>query len=157
VEASDLALRPAFLALLDHALTMARERSSPAATTAGVPWLFEGARRVAIEGPDGALPVAAVGDTGTLRAVPTLLGRYTVRIDAATEVRVAMLEAGEILTPPAEASSSLSVAQGTGVASQVDISREVALLVLGLFTFELLLRYLGRRLPARRSDRADAS
>jgi hypothetical protein len=65
--------------------------------------------------------------------------------------------AGEILTPPAEASSSLSVAQGTGVASQVDISREVALLVLGLFTFELLLRYLGRRLPARRSERADAS
>jgi hypothetical protein len=157
VEASDLALRPAFLALLDHTLTMARERSSPAATLAGVPWLFEGVRRVTIDGPDGAVDVGTVGEAGSLRAVPTMRGRYTVHIDGATEVRVATLEASEILTPPAEASSSPSVARGTGVAGQVDISREVALLVLGLFTLELLLRYLGRRLPLRRAEQADAS
>lgn len=146
VEASDWALRPAFLAFLDHVLKLAQARANPAITAAGVPWIFRGARRVTIEGPDGALPIAEVEEQG-LRAVPSVVGRYALNVDGESEKRVVTLESSEILSRPAPPAARRGVVETSGKAVQVDVSRDVALIVLGLFTIELLLRALGRRIP----------
>jgi hypothetical protein len=78
VEASDLPLRPLFLALLDAWTAQARARASPRRTEAGTAWTFPGARSVEAEGPEGAVPVSregsAPGAATEPRVVPAALG-----------------------------------------------------------------------------------
>jgi len=143
VEASDFALRPGFLALLDAFVAEAKQRATPRRGDVGVPWAFAGARQVEAVGPTGA--VAVTRDDGTLRIVPFLAGAYKVSIDGSKELRVAAPLAREIdLRPRAVTSTSTSAALGGGVAI-VDVSWMVALGLLALVAAELLMRALSNR------------
>ena len=140
VEASDFALRPGFLALLDAFVAEAKQRATPRRGDVGVPWTFAGARQVEVTGPSG--PVAVTREDGTLRVVPFLAGAYKVSIDGSKELRVAAPIAREIdMRPRAVTPTSTSSALGGGVAI-VDVSWMVALGLLALVALELLMRAL---------------
>jgi hypothetical protein len=146
VEASDFALRPGFLALLDAFVAEAKQRATPRRGDVGVPWAFAGARQVEAVGPGGA--ISATRDDGTLRIVPFLAGAYKVSIDGSKELRVAAPLAREIdMRPRAVTSTSTSSALGGGVAI-VDVSWMVALGLLALVAAELVMRALSHRARA---------
>jgi hypothetical protein len=143
VDASDLALRPAFLATLDAWVRAARERAAPTRSDVGSTWKLPGARSVAVEGPAG--PVATSRDEGTARIVPALIGSYRLTVDGKTELRVGAPDVRELdLRPRAAASSTAGEGLGQRRA-QVDVSGHVALLLLALVAAELALRVWSRR------------
>lgn len=149
VDASDLALRPGFLALLDAFVIEAKQRASPRRGDVGVAWTFAGARQVEVVGPTGRLDLSR--DDGALRLVPPVAGAYRITIDGAKELRVAAPLARELdLRPRGVAPSATSSALGGGVAV-VDVSWIVALVLLGLVAAELVTRAMTR---ARASESA---
>lgn len=144
VDTSDLALRPAFLALLDGWVRAARERAAPKRSDVGTTWPFPGASTVEAQGPAGPL-VATRGEDGVARLVPPRVGAYRISIDGKTEVRVAAPVAREIDLRPRTAAPS---AAGEGVGEErakVDASGEVALLLLAVVACEMALRAWSRR------------
>ncbi|MBS2013741.1 MAG: VWA domain-containing protein [Deltaproteobacteria bacterium] len=142
VDASDFALRPGFLALLDAFVLEAKQRASPRRGDVGTAWTFAGARQVEAVGPKGAVEV--VRDEGTLRLVPAVAGAYRITIDGASELRVAAPLARELdLRPRGVAPSAASSALGGGVAI-VDVSWVVALVLLALVAAELVTRAMTR-------------
>jgi hypothetical protein len=144
VDASDLTLRPAFLALLDAWVRAARARSSPRRTDVGVTWAFAGARSVEIRGPAGSVEPAR-DETGVPRVVPSLLGAYQIVADGKGELRVAAPDEREIdLRPRAAAPGATGEALGENRAS-VDISSHLALALLALLAVEMGLRLWFRR------------
>jgi hypothetical protein len=145
VDQSDFALRPGFLAILDHVLTLARRRSSQVQSPVGERWNFAGARRVHVEGPTGPLPLTPSTEDTTLGAVPDRIGRYRVVVDGSTEARIATLAAAELLTQPRETPSVPETTGDATEAGHVDVSREVALFLLLLLLLELVLRGMRRR------------
>jgi hypothetical protein len=157
---SDLALRPGFLSLLDHVLHQAESRKGSRRTVAGVPWTFSAAKDVAVTGPDGPVVVTTEhGDAACTgggdcedtveRAVPAVRGRYTAKIGSDAEERTVTLDPAEILAEPHAPKMSTAGASAAGT-TFVDSSREVALVLIGLFAAELALR-IGRRIAARRA------
>ncbi len=164
LEDSELALRPGFLALLDHVLTQADQRGGSRRTTAGATWTFPEAKHVTVRGPDDAVPVVAepsdeacaergaqpgCGDT-ILAATPTIRGRYAVHIDGATETRVVTLDPREILDEPHPRATAFRAAADSGGAP-VSASRETATVLIALLALELAVR-LFRKWTARRQD-----
>ncbi|HEX7670790.1 MAG TPA: hypothetical protein VF395_14445, partial [Polyangiaceae bacterium] len=159
LEESDFAIRPGFLALLDHVLHQADQRTGSRRTVAGVPWTFPEAKHVSIDGPEGALPVTTAAseeactdgngkcDRTVLRAVPAVRGRYTVRVDDETEIRTVTLESAEILTEPGVPTAQATAEVGDGTAL-VSASRELSLLLVLILSAEVGLR-LVRRWAAR--------
>ncbi len=142
VDASDLLLRPLFLALLDAWMTESRARSSPRRTDAGVPWTFPGAHAVEARGPLG--PLAVSRDSASLSVTPSVIGLFAVTVDGKKESRVAMPVEAEIDMRPRRASPS---AAGAGVGdahAAVDASPAVALVLLVLVAFEMALRLRAR-------------
>jgi hypothetical protein len=143
VDASDLALRPAFLALLDAWVRTARERAAPKRSEVGTTWTFPGAHGVDVRGPAG--PVAVAREDGVPRAVPPLVGAYRIVVDGRAETRVAAPDARELdLRPRAAASAAAGAGLGERRAS-VDVSGQVALALLGLLALEMALRAWSRR------------
>ncbi len=152
VDRSDLALRPAFLALLDGWVRAARERAAPKRSVVGTTWRFPGAQTVEAHGPDGSSGVDGPGggvtptrEDGVARLVPPLVGAYRIAVDSKTEVRVATPDPREIDLRPRPAASSTA---GAGVGEQrakVDVSGEVALLLLAVVAGEMALRVWSRR------------
>ncbi|MBX3186249.1 MAG: BatA and WFA domain-containing protein [Labilithrix sp.] len=144
IDASDFALRPGFLALLDAFVTEAKQRATPRRGDVGVPWTFAGARQVEVEGPPSGPRVEVAREEGAMRVVPPIAGVYRVTIDGSRELRVAAPIAREIdLRPRAVAESATSSALGGGVAI-VDVSWIVALVLLALVAAELVVRALTR-------------
>ena len=142
IDASDLPLRPAFLALLDAWAAEARARAAPRRTDVGVAWAFPGAHGVTVEGPAGRVPV--VYDGPVARVVPPLLGTYTVSVDSKRELRVASLVARELdLRPRGAAPAAGGAGLGDSHAA-IDISSSIALLLLGLTVVEMTLRLRAR-------------
>ena len=138
VEASDLPLRPGFLALLDAFVQEAKRRAIPRRSDVGLPWTFVGANEVVIDGPKG--PLKATREDGVLRAVPSLIGEYRVTVDGKKELRVAAPSPREIdLRPRAVAVSSTASSLGGSVAL-VDMSWAVALGLLALVGAEIVAR-----------------
>jgi hypothetical protein len=143
LDASDLALRPAFLALLDAWAREALARRTAKRTDVGANWTFPGARAVDVQGPLG--PIAAIRDERGVRVVPPLVGLYRISVDGQVEVRVASPVGSEIdLRPRAAASKTGGEGLGERRAS-VDVSGYVALLLLALVAFEMGLRMWLRR------------
>ena len=143
VDASDLALRPGFLSILDAICADARERSAPLRGDVGLPWAFSGAQRVEAEGPTGHL-VGAREDSA-LRIVPSLIGPYRVAVDGAKELRVAAPSVHEIdFRPRTVVSSATSSTQGGGE-STVDVSWMIALGLLVLVAAEIVVRAFSRQ------------
>jgi hypothetical protein len=152
---SDFPLRPGFLALLEHVVESAERRAGPRRSVAGAAWTFPGATRVDVEGPKGRL--VAEPSTETRTFVPTLAGRYRVDADGALESRIVGVEAPEIIAQPKEPDAGDAKVMTGGVDGQVDVSRELALLLLALFALELAARAAGRLRPRRRRRGGDAA
>jgi len=146
VDRSDLALRPAFLALLDGWVRAARERAAPKRSLVGTTWRFPGALTVDATGPGGpGDALTTTRDEGVARLVPPLVGTYRITVDGKTETRVATPDPREVDLRPRPAASSTA---GAGVGEQrakVDASGEVALLLLAAVAGEMALRVWSRR------------
>jgi hypothetical protein len=156
VSQSDFALRPAFLALLDHALTEARTRTGARRTLVGTPWSFPATSSVEITGPDGQRhklePARSVGSQSDqqLRFVPELHGRYALSVDGERQERIVTLDPSEIQSAARAPQSGASAASKGSERAQVNASPELALGVLALFLVELAYRAIRRTLSARR-------
>ena len=144
VDASDLALRPGFLAMLEAWVRVVREHASPVRTDVGASWAFPGAHDVTVTGPAGPVPVTT--EIGISRAVPVLVGRYRLLIDGKPETRVVAPASAEVdLRPRRVAATANGGPTGVERATAIDVSGPVALALLGLTTMELALRIGGRR------------
>lgn len=142
--ASDLVLRPAFLVLLERFVSAAQSAGGARRIEVGESWSFEGAgdvksQWVSAPGHQGeARALASAGDHHTLTA--DRVGFYRLDIDGVTELRASSIPGREIdLWPRALAAPGESASLG-GVASQIDASPYVALLLMGLLVIELSLR-----------------
>lgn len=143
-EHSDFALRPAFLALLDHLLQQAERLGGPARTTAGVAWLFPTQGELQITGPEGRVEAELVtgedAQPATRRVTPDRLGRYRVDQSGEATYRIVSLSADE-LRRQTEASAQTSLASPENTqSSRIDISPHIAFGLLALLTLELIVR-----------------
>jgi hypothetical protein len=152
VDASDLTLRPAFLALLDAWTQEARSRAAAARTDVGTAWRFPGAREVEAKGPDGTAlaPADARGD-GVLSLTPAVLGAYRVTVDGREETRVAAPVEAELDLRPRPAGPGPQDAVTGERSASVDASAEVALALLALTAIEMVLRLRTQARMARRA------
>lgn len=147
---SDLALRPAFLVLLDRFAGMARARGGARRVDVGESWTFDGYRKVRVErlpreqGQKPA-PIPVTETDRRLRAAPPLAGLYQLELDGEVTTRVAAVPDREIdLRPRRVRDDARSAALG-GIDPSLDVSPWVALALLGLLVAELFLRTLGQR------------
>lgn len=154
---SDLALRPGFLALLEHVVEQAERRTGPKRSVAGTPWSFPAASKSEVEGPEGPLKSEASGGGAEAQRsfVPELVGRYRVSLDGQSERRVVTLDETELTTAPREPDKTDERVVTGGVDNQVDVSSEVALVLLALLVLELGLRAAHRLKPKRARRRGD--
>jgi hypothetical protein len=142
-----------FLSLFDHLLALTEARRGPSSSIVAQPWYFRADAKVEIQGPAGPLapPRTPISEQGASNAepdrdsrplvIPELAGRYSVRVDDQSQQRVVSLDPNEVIRTPSEPPDALET-RSLGAGSQVDISREIALVLLGLLTLELLARIL---------------
>jgi len=145
---SDLALRPAFLALLRHVVETARTLGGMARSSVGTSWDLAGFRSAKVRRvmTDGGLEAVAVqGGAGQYRMVPTRLGLYELELDGQLAHRVAALPEREADLRPRAVEHSPSPGALGGLESSVDVSRWIALVLLGLLCAELGMRGLRHR------------
>jgi hypothetical protein len=150
---SDLALRPGFMALLAHLVDESERRSGPRRSVVGTAWVLPATGRVKVLGPSGDLELretspAASNAPRQLVAIPEELGRYRVSIDGDAQLRIATIEADEVLrasrpAPPAALHSGSSE-------SRIDASPELAMLAVLLITLEIAIRAAGALRSRRR-------
>ncbi len=145
ITSSDLALRPGFLALLDHLLGEASRRQGSPRSQVGSVWSFPAAARLEVSGPDG--PVSAVRTPNGQQAVSlSAAGRYQVRVDGQAQTRIVRWDPNEILDRPFDPGGAAKAVVVGGAAEYVDVTREVALGVLLLLALEVVARTVaGRR------------
>ena len=148
VEQSDFALRPGFLALLSHLVEQAAQRTGPRISLAGRAWSFSSDSSVRIRGPGGPVELTDAPGRSELSALriatPTRLGRYLVSVDDTAQERIVQISEQEVLQQSRPLKELTRSVRSGNVASQVDASREIAIVLLVLFVFELLLRLLRR-------------
>ncbi len=142
LDASDLPLRPAFIALLDAFVASAHAHASQRRAEVGGAWTLP-QTTTAATGPAG--PVDLVRASGHVKLTPSLVGAYHLTIDGKDELRVAApaaretdLRARKARTP--ETSSSLGATE-----ARVDASSYVAIALLALLFAEMLLRVRASR------------
>lgn len=153
-EQSDLALRPAFLAIVDRFVSTARARGGARRIDAGQSWTFDGFQRVRVRrlGAAGASAEVPVLDTdGRPRAAPALAGTYEIDLGDEKVTRVAAVPEREIDFRPRPVSPSAASEVFGGVAPSMDVSPWVAVALLGLLAVEMALR-VARRARAQPSD-----
>jgi hypothetical protein len=145
VRQSDVALRPAFLVLLQRVVDEAVRRRGPRFTTAGVPWTFPADLAVSVMGPNNEeVPLDEEDKAEVSRFTPVERGRYRIRLGNEVQLRFATIDANEVTRRPRDPEKVAPTVKKGGVASQVDASRELALIVLGLFAAEALMRAITR-------------
>lgn len=155
---SDLALRPAFLALLDKFAGTARARGGARRIDVGETWTFDGFNDVAVErvsfsGPGERRPVpvndeskseksADIGAASDrrLRATPPLAGLYELTLEGERSTRVASVPEREIDLRPRNVAPAARTETLGGVSAAIDMSPYIALALLALLAVELLLR-----------------
>jgi len=155
VDQSDLALRPGFVALLDHFVRLASERTGPRVSEVGRSWRFPSDAAPSVIGPEGPLQsrLVTTDAQGLLAFEPALLGRYQISADAKRQERVATITADEILNEPVPYVGDRSSAALAAKQPLLEISSEIALAALALFTLELALRSWRRlKLSSQKSD-----
>lgn len=158
-EESDLALRPAFLALLDRFVSSARARGGARRIDVGESWTFDGYRAVEVKrvslgqpAPPVPLRIQEESEPGKpserrLRVAPGLAGLYELTLDGEQTTRVAAVPDREIDLRPRRTREETRAASLGGIDPTLDVSPYVALLLLALFAAELGLRVAGQRAP----------
>lgn len=145
---SDFALRPAFLVLLSHLVDTARSLGGATRTAVGSTWTFPGIDDVSVSylgASDEGQPQTLTHQTSGYRFAPARIGLYEVKLAGNRTQRVASADETEIdLTPIELASAEQGEAFGT-TSAPIDVSRYVALVLLGLLVLELALRIPGSR------------
>jgi hypothetical protein len=149
IDQSDFALRPAFLALLDHFVTQATRRTGPKRSLPGAEWALPD-ERAKVAGPEG--PVSLRDTSQDKVATPETRGLYRVSYDKMIQSRLVVLDPSEVLAAPRSVPPTAAAERGSGRAS-VDVSGETALALVSLLALELLLRVLRYR-GARRASPA---
>jgi hypothetical protein len=138
VEISDLPLRPAFLALLDHMVGEALRRRGPRASEAGTEWWFPATGALQVVGSAG--PLVAREADGQRAVTPEATGRYEITLNGKTETRFITLPADEVLSVPKQDLPRAWRSSKVGAAPEVDASPELGWLLLGLFGLEIAVR-----------------
>ncbi|MDX2055132.1 MAG: VWA domain-containing protein [Polyangiaceae bacterium] len=152
VDESDLALRPGFVALLDYFVDLALDKSGPHVSEVGHPWRLPADANPTVVGPSGALAsrFSSADDQRTLVFDPPLVGRYQVTSDKKGEERVATITAEEVLNEPVPFAAKKNQREATQSEPLLEISPQIALAALVLFTLELAFLWVRRfRLSAR--------
>ncbi len=153
---SDFALRPGFLALLGQLTKTARALGGVARTTIGAPWRFDGFRAVKVlklseqESKQEQPIEVRTGPGATRYAVVDTVGIYRLEMDENTSLRVASIDETELSMVPRPIAGEQGSSEQGGATTAVDISAEIALLLLALLLAELLMRGFGPRLRRRR-------
>lgn len=148
VDVSDLALRPAFLALLDQMVSEALRRRGPRESVAGTEWWFPHAGALQISTATGPVPTREAD--GQRVATPELTGRYQITLNGKAETRFITLPADEVLTPPKQDLPNAWRPSQATAAPQVDASPELGWLLLALVALEIGVR-IWRLLRERRT------
>ncbi len=142
---SDLALRPAFLALLESFVNAARARGGSRRIEVGEVWTFDGYRSVKVtRQPAGEqekpAEIQAISEGQRRRVEAPLAGLYRLELDGEVSQRAASVPEREIdLTPRPIKSETKSSTLG-GVRPARDVSPHVAAVLLALVALELFLR-----------------
>jgi hypothetical protein len=139
---SDLALRPALLALLDRVIETARHRGLSPITLVGHAWKTDAHDYFKVTGPDGAqvLPDTPSGVAGTETwYTPTLSGVYKFQMDGDVQLRIAHVEPDEIVEPPNSALIT-ETQRNASVPSLLELSPHIVASILALLLLELLVR-----------------
>lgn len=138
IEHSDLALRPGFLALLDHVVAQARERSGPRQSLVGTEWTFPAGLNVRITGPDGQLTLQeSSGENPRKRVSTASAGEYELTINGERQQRTVWLDPEEIITRPKPAPAQAAVGSTANPGGRIDASRELGWVLLALVALEL--------------------
>jgi hypothetical protein len=135
---SDFALRPGFVALLDHLVNEAKQKKGVKRSVVGSAWAF-GAARPLLEGPEGPLELGEAANQGRV-ANPSVRGLYRVVESGREELRTAILKADEITSEPRPPAPEKTAETASGGDRGVDVSNEFGWILLALLGFELALR-----------------
>jgi len=150
-EESDLALRPAFLALLETFTRAARARHGAYRTEVGEPWVFEGATSLRVKGPRQ--DELAVTAEATRKVVhPDRIGAYEILVDGDRLSRVAAAAEREVDLRSRPVAPSARAAAFGELRANTDVSSYVALALLALLAGELSLRGWARRTSTSRAE-----
>jgi hypothetical protein len=153
---SDLALRPAFLALLETFVDAARTRHGAQRTEVGEPWVFEGATSLRIIGPRH--DQIAVTDEATRKVVsPDRIGGYEISLDGEKILRFVAPAEREVDMRPRRVAPAARAAAFGGMRARVDLSFYVATALLALLLCEISLRVWARRTAAKDARQTAAS
>ncbi len=149
VDRSDLALRPAFLELMDYAVTQSAVRRGAQATPVGQKWNVD--ESAIVKGPSGeVLTHRNLDESATGSYVePHLAGRYTIssgndESNQPRTSRIAMFDREEQVSQPNTNLDAGAESQQQAALTKVGISREIALLALILGAMELAFRAMKR-------------
>jgi hypothetical protein len=142
---SDLALRPAFLSLLESFVNTARARGGARRIDVGQAWTFDGYKDVKVRlmprGEGGAPRIMPVIEQDRrLRADAPLGGVYALTLDGEATTRVAAVPDREIDFRTRQVTDAAHATAMGGVASALDASPYVAIALLALLAAELALR-----------------
>ncbi len=138
VDVSDLALRPAFLAMLDQMVSEALRRRGPRESVAGTEWWFPKSGALQITTATGSVPTREAD--GQRVATPELTGRYQISLNGKAETRFITLSADEILTQPKQDLPKAWKPSEATATPQVDASPELGWLLLALVALEIGVR-----------------
>ncbi|HEX4512297.1 MAG TPA: VWA domain-containing protein [Polyangiaceae bacterium] len=142
LDASDLPLRPAFIALLDAFVQTTHTHAAPRRADVGATWTLPSSASAAT-GPSG--PIELVREGGRVKLVPPLAGAYHVTIDGKDELRVAAPIARETDLRPRALKSQDAASHLGATQAQVDVSPHVAIVLLLLLFVEMVLRLRAQR------------
>jgi hypothetical protein len=143
VELSDFALRPGFLATLDRLLVEAERRSGQRVARVGAYWTF-GNEAVRVENSRKEVVFERAAGSGDSGFAPTEHGRYRVLVGGTETERIVTLDPAEVLERSHEPGPGALNAKSGERPLEVDISREIAGILLALLFAELSLRALVR-------------
>lgn len=142
LDASDLPLRPAFLALLDAFVTATHAHAAPRRSDVGATWTLPASATHAT-GPGGVAPL--VRDAGRVKLTPSLIGAYHVTVAGHDELRVASAIAKETDLRTRRVKSPADTSRLGATQAQVDASSSIAVALLVLMLAEIVLRLRARR------------
>lgn len=142
LDASDLPVRPAFIALLDAFVASARTHASLRRADVGSTWTLPSGTTITE-------PVDFVREAGRVKLTPPVIGAYHLKIDGHDELRVAAPVARETDLRPRKAHASERASKLGATQARVDVSSYVAVLLLALLFAEMVLRARARPRPTR--------